>query len=87
MTHASSPAIQVAGICGSLREGSFTRMALQVALAVAKEACARPPSLPKSPFPRPSPRGTSEVRPPPSCGTCPDRSLCATPCCGAFRRG
>jgi NAD(P)H-dependent FMN reductase len=41
MTHASSPAIQVAGICGSLREGSFTRMALQVALAGAREAGAQ----------------------------------------------
>jgi FMN reductase len=41
MTHASSQAIQVAGICGSLRKGSFTRMALHVALAGAKEAGAR----------------------------------------------
>ena len=41
MTHASSQAIQVAGICGSLRQGSFTRMALHVALAGAKEAGAR----------------------------------------------
>jgi NAD(P)H-dependent FMN reductase len=41
MTHASSQAIQVAGICGSLRTGSFTRMALHVALAGAKEAGAR----------------------------------------------
>jgi NAD(P)H-dependent FMN reductase len=41
MTHASSPAIQVAGICGSLRVGSFTRMALQMALAGAHEAGAR----------------------------------------------
>ena len=41
MTHASSQAIQVAGICGSLRTGSFTRMALQVALAGAKEAGAQ----------------------------------------------
>jgi FMN reductase len=41
MTHASAQAIQVAGICGSLRTGSFTRMALQVALAGAKEAGAR----------------------------------------------
>ena len=41
MTPASSQAIQVAGICGSLRKGSFTRMALHVALAGAKEAGAR----------------------------------------------
>ena len=41
MTHASSQAIQVAGICGSLRKGSFTRMALHVALAGAKEAGAQ----------------------------------------------
>ena len=41
MTPASSPAIQVAGICGSLRQGSFTSMALQVALAGAKEAGAQ----------------------------------------------
>jgi FMN reductase len=41
MTHASSQAIQVAGICGSLRKGSFTRMALHGALAGAKEAGAR----------------------------------------------
>ncbi len=41
MTHASSQAMQVAGICGSLRKGSFTRMALHVALAGAKEAGAR----------------------------------------------
>jgi NAD(P)H-dependent FMN reductase len=41
MTHASSQAIQVAGICGSLRTGSFTRMALHVALAGAKEAGAQ----------------------------------------------
>ena len=41
MTHASSASIQVAGICGSLRQGSFARMALQVALAGAKEAGAR----------------------------------------------
>lgn len=41
MTHASFQAIQVAGICGSLRKGSFTKMALQVALAGAKEAGAQ----------------------------------------------
>jgi len=41
MTHASSQAMQVAGICGSLRKGRFTRMALHVALAGAKEAGAR----------------------------------------------
>jgi FMN reductase len=41
MTEASSQSIQVAGICGSLRQGSFTRMALQVALAGAQEAGAR----------------------------------------------
>lgn len=41
MTQASSQVIQVAGICGSLRRESVTRMALQVALAGAKEAGAR----------------------------------------------
>jgi FMN reductase len=41
MPYTSSPAIQVAGICGSLRAGSFTRMALQVALAGAQEAGAQ----------------------------------------------
>jgi NAD(P)H-dependent FMN reductase len=41
MTQASSQVVQVAGICGSLRRESFTRMALQVALAGAKEAGAR----------------------------------------------
>jgi len=41
MTHASSQTIQVAGICGSLRNGSLTRMALQVALAGAQEAGAQ----------------------------------------------
>ena len=41
MTQTSSQAIQVVGIAGSLRKGSFTRMALQVALAGAKEAGAR----------------------------------------------
>jgi FMN reductase len=41
MAHASSPAIQVVGLCGSLRPGSFTRMALQVALAGAQEAGAQ----------------------------------------------
>ena len=41
MTQASSSLIQVAGICGSLRQGSFTNMALQVALAGAKEAGAQ----------------------------------------------
>ena len=34
MTQASSSLIQVAGICDSLRQGSFTKMALQVALDV-----------------------------------------------------
>ncbi|HEX9592602.1 MAG TPA: NAD(P)H-dependent oxidoreductase [bacterium] len=38
MTQAPSPVIEVAGICGSIRKGSLTRMALQVALAGAKEA-------------------------------------------------
>ena len=41
MTPASAHAIQVAGICGSLRQGSFTSMALQVALAGAQEAGAQ----------------------------------------------
>jgi FMN reductase len=41
MTQTSSPLIQVAGICGSLRQGSFTRLALQVALAGAQEAGAQ----------------------------------------------
>ncbi len=41
MTHASSPTIQVAGLCGSLRQGSFARLALQVALAGAREAGAQ----------------------------------------------
>lgn len=41
MTHASSPTIQVAGICGSLRQGSFARLALQVALVGAREAGAQ----------------------------------------------
>jgi len=41
MTHTSSHTIQVAGLCGSLRHGSFTRMALQVALAGAQEAGAQ----------------------------------------------
>jgi NAD(P)H-dependent FMN reductase len=41
MTQASSSLIQVAGICGSLRQGSFAKMALQVALAGAKEAGAQ----------------------------------------------
>ena len=41
MTPASSHSIQVAGSCGSLRQGSFTRMALQVALAGAQEAGAQ----------------------------------------------
>lgn len=41
MTQASSSSIRVAGLCGSLRQGSFTRMALQVALAGAKEAGAQ----------------------------------------------
>ena len=41
MTQASSSLIQVAGICGSLRQGSFTKMALQVALSGAKEAGAQ----------------------------------------------
>ncbi|HXG67284.1 MAG TPA: NAD(P)H-dependent oxidoreductase [Blastocatellia bacterium] len=41
MTQTSSQAIQVVGISGSLRKGSFTRMALQVALAGAREAGAR----------------------------------------------
>jgi FMN reductase len=41
MTHISSQTMQVAGICGSLRQGSFTRMALKVALAGAQEAGAR----------------------------------------------
>ena len=41
MTQASSSLIQVAGICGSLRQESFSNMALQVALAGAKEAGAQ----------------------------------------------
>lgn len=41
MTQTSAQVMQVAGICGSLRQGSFTRMALQVALAGAQEAGAR----------------------------------------------
>jgi FMN reductase len=41
MTQASSPSIQVVGICGSLRKGSCARMALHVALEGAKEAGAR----------------------------------------------
>jgi FMN reductase len=38
MTQAWSQSIQVAGICGSLRKGSFTRMALHLALEGAQEA-------------------------------------------------
>ena len=38
MTNASFQSIQVAGICGSLRRGSFARSALQTALEGAKEA-------------------------------------------------
>jgi NAD(P)H-dependent FMN reductase len=41
MTHASSQGIQVAGLCGSLRQESFTRMALQVALQGAQEVGAQ----------------------------------------------
>ena len=41
MTQASSQVIQVAGLCGSLRPGSFTKMALQVALEGAQEAGAQ----------------------------------------------
>jgi FMN reductase len=41
MTEASSPSIQVVGICDSLRKGSCARMALHVALEGAKEAGAR----------------------------------------------
>ncbi len=41
MTHASLQAIQVVGICGSLREGSFSPMAARVALAGAREAGAQ----------------------------------------------
>jgi FMN reductase len=41
MTQASSQSIQVVGICGSLRKGSFARMAVHVALEGAKEAGAR----------------------------------------------
>lgn len=41
MAHSTPQAIHVAGISGSLRKGSFTRMALQVALEGAREAGAR----------------------------------------------
>jgi len=41
MTQISDHSIQVAGICGSLRKGSFAKMALQVALEGAKEAGAQ----------------------------------------------
>jgi FMN reductase len=41
MMQAASQVIQVAGICGSLRQESYTRMALQVALQGAQEAGAR----------------------------------------------
>lgn len=41
MTDTLSHSLQVAGICGSLRPGSCTKMALQVALAGAQEAGAQ----------------------------------------------
>jgi FMN reductase len=41
MTQASSQSIQVVGICGSLRKGSFARMTLHVALDGAKEVGAQ----------------------------------------------
>jgi hypothetical protein len=38
MTQASSSLIQVAGICGSLRQGSFTKMALHQFEGLEKDA-------------------------------------------------